>query len=285
MSALPRELRCMSTHNKSSSKKKPSLFRRLNLRFPWLKLVVVVFIGVVAILDLLDLTISRTANLNKYFPTTPMAKHVKATERTLKGKKLVALTFDDGPSPLTTPILLDTLSNKNTLATFFMLGSMAQNSPDIVKRIEREGHEIASHTMYHQNLVLLPGDAIQSDINEAKTVFSNILGHTPKLTRPPYGNFNDIVRASAGTPLILWSVDPQDWKNKDAPTILGITLSQIHDGAIILVHDIYPTTVEAVPIIIDALREQGYEFTTVSELAKARGINLTPGEYYYNFLP
>ncbi len=275
----------MSTRDKTSSKKGPSLFRRINLRFPWLKLVAVIIIGTAAILDLLDLTISKTVNLNKYFPTTPMSRHVKATERTLKEKKLVALTFDDGPSPFTTPTLLDILSEKNTLATFFMLGSMAQNNPDIVKRAEREGHEVASHTMYHQNLVWLSPEAVQSDIDESNAVFSNILGRIPKLTRPPYGNINDIVRAIIGTPLILWSVDPQDWQYKDASTILSITLSQVRDGAIILVHDIYPTTVEAVPAIIDTLRENGYEFTTISELAKARGVNLSPGEYYYSFSP
>ncbi|MBQ3474394.1 polysaccharide deacetylase family protein [Candidatus Saccharibacteria bacterium] len=275
----------MSTRDKSSSKKKPSLFRRLNLRLPWLKLVAVILIGVIIILDLLDLTISKSSDLKNAFPTTPMSKHVKATERVLKGKKLVALTFDDGPSPSTTPALLDILSEKSVLATFFMLGNMAQNNPGIVKRIEREGHEVASHTMYHQNLVLLSRGAVQSDVNEAKTVFSNILGHTPKLTRPPYGNFNDAVFSSTNTPLILWSVDPQDWRNKDASTILGITLNQVHDGAIILLHDIYPTTVEAVSSIVDTLRDSGYEFTTVSELAEIRDVDLSSGEYYYNFLP
>lgn len=275
----------MSTRDKSSSKEKTSVFRRLNIRFPWLKLVLVIIIGVMAILDLLDLTISKSTDLSNSFPTSPMSKHVKATERTLKGKKLVALTFDDGPSSLTTPALLDVLAEKNTLATFFMIGVMAQNNPDLVKRIEREGHEVASHTMYHQNLVLLSDGAVQSDINEAKSVFSNIIKRTPRLTRPPYGNINNVVRTSVGTPLILWSVDPQDWQNKDVPTILAIIQNQVHDGAIILMHDIYSTSVDAVPVLIDTLREQGYEFATVSELAEARSVNLTPGEYYYNFLP
>ena len=275
----------MSTSEKSSSKKAPSLFRRLNLRLPWLKLAVIPLFAVIILLDLLNLTISRVSNLNDSFPTTPMSKHVKATERDLKGKKLVALTFDDGPSPSTTPTLLNILSEKNTLATFFMLGFMANNSPDIVKRAEREGHEIASHTMYHQNLVWLSPTDIGNDINEAKSTFSNILGHTPVLTRPPYGNLNDAVRSSAGTPLILWSVDTRDWESHDASAIVSTALSQVHDGAIILMHDIYSTSVDAVPNLIDSLRAEGYEFTTVSELAENRKVDLYSGENYYNFLP
>ena len=277
----------MSTSAKSSSEKPKgsNLFQRLNIRFPWLKLYLVIFIGLVAILDLLDLTISKITNLDQSFPRTPMAKHIKATDRVLEGKMLVALTFDDGPSPSTTPALLDILSKKNTLATFFMLGSMAENNPDIVKRIEREGHEIANHTMYHQNLVWLSPEEIQSDINASKAVFSNIIKRTPALTRPPYGNYNDVVSSIANTPLILWSVDTLDWQNRNPETILNITLNQVHDGAIILLHDIHPTSVEAVPAIIDALRERGYEFTTVSELAGIRKVKLSAGEGYYNFRP
>ena len=277
----------MSTSAKSSSEKPKgsNLFQRLNIRFPWLKLYLVIFIGLVAILDLLDLTISKITNLDQSFPRTPMAKHIKATDRVLEGKMLVALTFDDGPSPSTTPALLDILSKKNTLATFFMLGSMAENNPDIVKRIEREGHEIANHTMYHQNLVWLSPEEIQSDINASKAVFSNIIKRTPALTRPPYGNYNDVVSSIANTPLILWSVDTLDWQNRNPETILNITLNQVHDGAIILLHDIHPTSVESVPAIIDALRERGYEFTTVSELAGIRKVKLSAGEGYYNFRP
>ena len=285
MSVLPRELRCMSTSVKSSSREKASFFRRINLRFPWLKIFVVLFIGAIASLDLLDYTISKSSELTGAFPTTPMSKHVKATERTLKGKKLVALTFDDGPSPSTTPALLDILSEKNTVATFFMLGTMADNSPELVKRARREGHEIASHTMYHQNLAVLSRDAVQSDVDESKSVFSSILGTTPRLTRPPYGLINDAVIESTNTPLILWSVDPEDWENRDASTIVSIAMEQVHDGAIILMHDIYSTSVDAVPILIDSLHDQGYEFATISELAEARKTTLVSGEYYYNFAP
>lgn len=261
-----------------------SFFRRIDIRFPWLKIVAVLAIGILAILDLLDLTISKTTDPYNKIKIAPMAHHVRI-KRDLTGKKLVALTFDDGPSSATTPRLLDILYEKDVPATFFVLGKMVREAPDIVKRAEREGHIVASHTMYHQNLVRISTQAIKNDIVESTVVFSDILGHAPVLTRPPYGNINNTVRDSVGTPMILWSVDTLDWQNKDPSAILAVTKEQIHDGAIILMHDIYDTTVDAVPIVIDELRKEGYDFVTVPELAEIRGISLQSGTAYYNFRP
>ena len=262
-----------------------SFFYRLNIRFPWLKLVAVCFIGAVIILDLCDLTISKTGDPYNKIRIAPMSRHVKATERVLEGKLLVALTFDDGPSPETTPRLLDILQEKDAPATFFMLGSKAAAYPDIAKRALKEAHEVASHTMYHQNLIRLPAASATSDINEAKSTLKSILGRDVTYTRPPYGNINDTVRTTVGTPIILWSVDTEDWKNKNVDAIIATAMREVHDGAIILMHDIYPTTVDAVPILIDALRKNGYEFTTISELTKARNAKLENGVAYYNFRP
>jgi len=269
----------------TTRQRRRSFLYRLNLRFPWLKLLAVIIMGVVAILDLCDLTISKLHETTAPLAVAPMSHHVRATERTLEGKKLVALTFDDGPSPTTTPKLLDILAEKDVPATFFMLGSMARNNPDIVKRAKREWHEVASHTMYHQNLIKLPTASIQSDISEAKSVFKSILGYSTMLTRPPYGNVNDDVKTIVAAPMILWSVDTEDWKNKNTDSIVSITMSEVYDGAIILMHDIYPTSVEAVPTLVDTLRQNGYEFVTVPELAKERGVELSPGKIYYSFRP
>lgn len=262
-----------------------SLLHRLDVRVPWLKLVAVVVIGTIIVLDLLDLTISHTSDSVSPIKIAPMSHHAKVTTRTLEGKKLVALTFDDGPSPTTTPRLLDLLTEKDAPATFFMLGMMAQRYPDIVQRAAKDHHEIASHTMYHQNLTNLPIASAQSDIAEANTTFIQILGHGPAYNRPPYGNFNDVVTSSVNSPIILWSVDPRDWQNQDVNTIINIAMDQVHDGAIILMHDIYPTSVDAVPTLIDALRNSGYEFATISELVTKRGITLSVGGVYYDFRP
>ena len=283
----------MNTQDKSSSnspRKKPSerpgsFLRRIDLRFPWLKLILVCLIGIVAIMDLCDLTISRVSSPIGKTKIAPMSKHVRATTRILEGKNLVALTFDDGPLDSTTPLLLDVLYEKDTPATFFVLGNMAKKYPEIVKRAEKEGHEIASHTMYHQNLIKISASAVEADTSEANSVFQDILGRSPNFTRPPYGNINDNVRKYIGTPMILWSVDTLDWKNKNTESIVNTAMSQTHDGAIILMHDIYSTSVEAVSTLIDTLREAGYEFVTISELVKIREVELSAGAAYYNFRP
>ncbi|MBR3249048.1 polysaccharide deacetylase family protein [Candidatus Saccharibacteria bacterium] len=284
----------MSTSGKTPSNPAPSkklhqrqgsFFRRLDVRLPWLKLVAVLVIGAIAIFDLLDFTISKINDPEDHVKTAPMSRHVKITERTLEGKKLVALTFDDGPSPETTPKLLDLLTEKDAPATFFMLGSMARTNPDIVKRIRKEHHEVASHTMYHQNLIRIPDDATRADINEAKAVFNDIINHGPSYTRPPYGNINTTITDAVGTPIILWSVDTEDWRSKNTDAIINTTMSEVYDGAIILMHDIYPTSVEAVPALIDTLRQNGYELATISELATAKNLTLIPGVIYYDLLP
>lgn len=261
-----------------------SFFRRIDIRFPWLKIVVICFIIIVAFIDLFGLTISHVNDPAKKVRIAPMSHHVRA-RRDYSGKKLVALTFDDGPSPDTTPRLLDILYEKDVMATFFVLGKMTRNAPDILLRAKKEGHTVASHTMYHQNLIRISASDVESDISEAKGIITGILGSAPTLTRPPYGNINNAVRNSVGTPLILWSVDTLDWKSRDVDAILAVTREQVHDGAIILMHDIYDSTVDAVPLIVDELRKNGYEFVTVPELAKARGVDLSAGTAYYNFRP
>ena len=262
-----------------------SLLHRIDVRLPWLKLVAVCVLGLVLLMDLLDFTISKAQAPAGFAKIAPMSHHVRVSERILKGKKLVALTFDDGPSDATTPRLLQILHEKDVPATFFMLGSMIQRYPDLAQQAEKAGHVVGSHTMYHQNLVKIPTQAVQADLDEAKAVFKNTLDHSPALVRPPYGNSNDFVRSSTHAPLILWSVDTLDWKIQNTESIVSTTMSEVHDGAIILMHDIYPSTIDAIPVLIDTLRQNGYEFTTVPELAQIRNTKLVDGEIYYNLRP
>ena len=258
-------------------------FKHIFARLPWLKIVVVVIAVILAILDLSNVTISKVQDKISVVEVAPMAHHVRVRE--IEGKKLVALTFDDGPSSATTPALLDLLKQKNAHATFFMLGNRASGNPDLVKRAEKEGHVVASHTMYHQNFATISRSAIESDLAESRAVFNDILGHNPALVRPPYGNTTDVVRDNSSAPIILWSVDTLDWKNKDVGSILTVAKEQVHDGAIILMHDIYETSVEAAGNLIDTLRADGYELVTVSELADLRGVSMKDGAIYYNFRP
>lgn len=200
-----------------------------------------------------------------------------------QGKKVIALTFDDGPSPVTTPRLLDILKGREAKATFFVLGTMAQKSPDILWREAAEGHEVASHTPYHHQLTKLSYAQVQAEAAEMERIFMEILGTRPPFTRPPYGSQNATVGQALGQPMVLWSIDPRDWADRNANTVCTRVVNAARDGAIILVHDIHATTVDAVPCIVDSLRAQGYEFLTVSELAASRGVKMVNGVAYYNF--
>lgn len=215
-------------------------------------------------------------------PAKPAATQ-PATGAGNTGKKLIALTFDDGPSAATTGRLLDILKEKQVKVTFFVLGNMAQRSPDLVRREEAEGHEVGSHTPWHNQQTKLTPANIQAEWTTMEQIFGEILGRAPTLTRPPYGAVNNNVRTYLKQPLILWSIDPEDWKYRDTARVRAMVVGAAQDGAIALMHDIYATTVEAVPGIIDDLRAQGYEFLTVSELAKARGVSLQDGVVYYHF--
>lgn len=201
----------------------------------------------------------------------------------ITSNKLIALTFDDGPSSATTPRLLDTLKNKNVKATFFVLGNLAQRSPDIIRREAAEGHEVASHTPYHDQLTRLTASQVRAQALEMDRIFTDILGTVPPFTRPPYGSYDDSVRSALGQPLIIWSIDPRDWADRDVSIVCSRVTSAAFDGAIILVHDIHATTVDAVPCIIDNLRAQGYQFLTVSELAAAKDTPLINGGVYGKF--
>ncbi len=215
----------------------------------------------------------------------PIAPRPGNTEHpeVVPGEKLIALTFDDGPSATTTPRLLDILAGRGVKATFFVLGNMAERAPGVVQREAADGHEVASHTPYHDNLVLLSAAQVRAQALEMDRIFTNILGTVPPFTRPPYGEVNGSVREALGQPLIMWSIDPKDWQDRNAAIVCSRVVGAAFDGAIILVHDIHATTVDAVPCIIDNLRSQGYEFLTVSELAAARDVPLVNGQLYYSF--
>ena len=218
--------------------------------------------------------------------SAPMQKQAETLyKRNTFGKKLVALTFDDGPFPATTNRLLDILREKEVRATFFELGTMASRYPEVTKRVYNEKHELASHTMSHRQLNKISAGEVAAEAGQARDVLRNITGEDPMLMRPPYGAINRIVAGNVGAPMILWTVDTEDWRSKDAGSVLERARSAAFDGAIILMHDIYESTVDGAAMVIDALREDGYEFVTVSELAKMRGVELRNGEVYGSFKP
>lgn len=182
----------------------------------------------------------------------------------------IAMTFDDGPHPQLTPKLLDLLKERNIKATFFVIGKNVEAYPEIAKRIVEEGHEIASHTWNHPALNKLSPAKVQQEVESTRLVIEKATGVRPRLIRPPYGATNAALNRRLtdefGERVILWSVDPLDWKHRNQQRVFSQILEKTRPGDIVLSHDIHPTTVAAMPATLDALREKGFTFVTVSEL-------------------
>jgi peptidoglycan/xylan/chitin deacetylase (PgdA/CDA1 family) len=182
----------------------------------------------------------------------------------------IAMTFDDGPSPETTPRLLDILKQRNIKATFFMIGQNAERNPTIVKRILAEGHEIGNHSWTHPQLSKLSDDRVTEEINKTQNAIKDASGYTPILMRPPYGAITarqkEWIEKQFGLSVIIWSVDPFDWKRPGASVIEQRILAGARPGAIVLSHDIHKQTVDAMPATLDALAAKGFKFVTVSQL-------------------
>ncbi len=253
----------------------------VNIHYPWLKLA---FLMLMVLLPLNEAARAQQVE-EAATPTMAVALGLKAPvrKRDLTGKKLVALTFDDGPLATTTSQLLDTLKKKQVPATFFVVGTMAERAPEVLKRERAGGHEIASHTTAHRSLATMSAEEIQADRQNMNSVVERITGKGIDLIRPPYGALTDTARNAVERPMILWSVDPEDWRDRNAETVRSRVRAAAYDGAVILLHDIHPTTVEAVPGIIDDLRADGYEFVTISEMAEAKKVKLEAGKAYRDF--
>jgi peptidoglycan-N-acetylglucosamine deacetylase len=194
----------------------------------------------------------------------------------------VAMTFDDGPSAETTPRLLDILKERNIKVTFFEIGQNAERNPAIVKRILAEGHEIGNHSWTHPQLSKLSDERVTEEITKTQDAIKNASGsgYTPTLLRPPYGAITarqkEWIEKQFGLSIIMWSVDPFDWKRPGASVIEQRILAGARPGAIILSHDIHKQTVDAMPATLDALAAKGFKFVTVSQLIAMNKPKATP---------
>ena len=198
------------------------------------------------------------------------------------GGKLVAVTFDDGPGQYTDG-LLDELAKRDVVVTFFVQGCNAERYSSVIKKAYEAGHQIASHTYNHPNLVTLSTAEVQNQLNKTSNILNQAIGvENTYMLRPPYGSYNANVLAVSGVPAILWSVDTLDWKTRRADAVYQHIVNDTKDGSIILMHDLYSSTVEGALRGIDYLKEQGYELVTVSELLRRRGITPAAGSRYSN---
>lgn len=204
----------------------------------------------------------------------------------VRGGKLVALTFDDGPSGTYTPKLLDGLKARNAKATFFVLGQNAKSNLSVIQRAYNEGHELASHSWNHPDLTTLSDSEVRWQLKATADVLDQVCGKgSSYLVRPPYGSTTSRVEALIDAPMAYWTVDPEDWQYRNANTVRNNIVSHTFDGAIILVHDIYNSSVEGALMAVDDLQKQGYEFVTVSELHRRRGATMDKGEWLYSCKP
>lgn len=182
----------------------------------------------------------------------------------------VAITFDDGPHPTLTPRLLDILKQRGLTATFFVIGVMARAYPDVLRRIADEGHEIGNHTFRHPNLSDLSDQRVFDEIDRTTDIVDRIVKAQPTTMRPPYGSLTRrqrrILHETRKLPTVLWSIDPRDWRRPGASVVRDRILHRIHNGAIILAHDIHRGTIDAMPETLDGLIASGFEFKTVSDL-------------------
>jgi peptidoglycan/xylan/chitin deacetylase (PgdA/CDA1 family) len=198
-------------------------------------------------------------------------------------RKCIALTFDDGPVTETAK-LLDILKAHGAHATFFVLGMQVANNADILKREATEGHQVGNHTFDHAKLVGAPRAKVEDELIRTQEAILQVTGTTPTVFRPTYGStdkqLNEITK-QMGLAQILWTVDTVDWKDRDTAKVKKRVLAGAKPGHIIIMHDIRPSSVAAVPDILTALGKQGYAFVTVSELY---GGKLVPGDRYPPFL-
>lgn len=178
----------------------------------------------------------------------------------------VALTFDDGPSPKYTPLLLDGLKERNVQATFFLLGKNVKENQKLVQRMQTEGHLLGNHTYNHVQLNKIPETTARQEILKTNNEIYEATGNYPEYMRPPYGAWKKNMELCVEMLPVFWDIDTLDWKSQNVDAILKAAGEEPEDGSIILMHDEYQTSVEAALLLIDRLKEKGYEFVTVDEL-------------------
>ena len=202
-------------------------------------------------------------------PTAGVTEKITFTDVNVDGP-YIAMTFDDGPHATNTPKLLEMAAKRHIKLTFFVLGECVEQNPTVLQREVAEGHEIGNHSWSHPNLAKLSDADVRSQLQRTEDIIVKTAGVKPKLIRPPYGELTKRQRIwvnhDFGYKVILWDVDPLDWKRPGPSVVARRIIAGTRPGSIILSHDIHPPTIEAMPQVFDALLTRGFKFVTVSEL-------------------
>lgn len=187
---------------------------------------------------------------------------------------MVALTFDDGPNPDYTRRILKVLEDNYSHATFFVVGTNAEKYQETLQAIVSSGNEIGNHTYSHANLTDIAPEDVEEEIDKVNRAVKKATGEIATVIRPPYGAYNDDVLNQLQQPVVLWDLDTEDWDSRNAQVIVDNIIANLDDGDIILMHDIYESTAEAVELLVPRLKEMGYQVVSVSEMAEYKGKEL-----------
>lgn len=196
-----------------------------------------------------------------------------------KNTKLIAFTFDDGPS-YNTSAVIDVLAKYNVTATFFLTGKNIEGNEKIVKKLSDNNMEIGNHTYNHLLLTKYKEEKIKEEIDKTNNLIYNITNSYPTLLRTSYGSVNKIIKKVSNMPIIIWNIDTLDWKYKNSNNIANKILNKAKDGDIILMHDIYKSTLNSLDIVIPKLLENNYQIVSVSELFYYKELELEKGKVY-----
>lgn len=220
-------------------------------------------------------TSSAAAQTVPAVPTPPLPRLTRAhgivtLTNVQTNRSVVALTFDDGPHPTHTPVLLDILAQYRVRATFYVIGQLVRRYPEIMRRMVAEGHEVGNHTWTHPTLSQLGDGSVLREIDRTQEIIWQTVGAQPTTMRPPYGSFSPrqsrMLHSQRNLPTVIWSVDPQDWRRPGPSVVADRMVRGARPGAVILAHDIHAPTVRAVPAAIEGITAQGLGFATMSEL-------------------
>ncbi len=214
-------------------------------------------------LDLLIKLEEESSKTINYIDTYPVNKVIDPN------KKIVALTFDDGPSKYTDEII-ETLHKNDAVGTFFVIGNKVKIYDNTLRKSVKYGNEIGNHSYNHKWLTKLSINELKQQIDKTQDIIYNVTGYKSVLLRPTYGGINSSIRNNTDLQIVMWSVDTMDWKYRNVNTIVKRATANVKDGDIILMHDIKDRTSKALKQIIPILKEKGFEFVTISELNEVK---------------
>ncbi len=195
--------------------------------------------------------------------------------------KTIALTFDDGPHEQTSQIV-NLLNSYNVKSTFYIIGSQVKGYAPLITQMHNSGHEIANHTYNHKRLTSLSKEDVYEEIEMTQQVVHEVTGEYPSSLRPTFGAMNSQLKQISHLPLVLWTVDSRDWSSKDSNSIFNIVTKDVKDGDIVLFHDTYTSTYDALKLLLPYLIEQGYNMVTVNQLFSLNNEQLVCGKAYFS---